>query len=904
MEKERYMKDNIANITTETLKHKFMAWIKHPQTWGFFVSVAVMAIVALAFFYPDNFEGNSLQQADIAQGMANGQEGKAFQEATGEKALWTNSLFSGMPTFQISPSYPSNNLFSWINTVYGLFLPQPSNLLFMMMLGFLILLYCMKVRWWISLIGAIAWAFSSYYIIIIGAGHLWKFITLAYIPPTIGGLVLCYRGRYLSGVAVTALFAMLQLNSNHPQMSYYFAFVMAGFAIVALIDLCKQKKAKQWVLGTCAVLAAGMLAVGANLPSLYHTYKYAKETKRAQSELVTTASEDSAEASAERPTGGMPYSQIVGWSYGKSEMLSLLIPNIRGGGSAKPVGGQMHALAMGDLDAAKTVPYPDGQLLPYFSQYFNDSEGTNGPVYVGAVVLALFLLGCIIVPGALKWMLVILTAFSILLSLGYNFTSLTDFMIYHFPLYNKFRAVESILVIAEFTIPLLGMLALAKMLAPAGECPYEFVSEAEGVGNKEEKPNYPFLTKSVIISFGICALICLVATFAPGAFGSVITTQDMSMISQIQQAYSDYPVSNLIATLENLRHGMIKADAMRSLLFIVLAGGLLLMYLKNKSRQYAIAVGVGIGLLILFDLTLADKRYVSHESFVRNASSAALPAELNADDIDNAILQDTDLSYRVMDIPGFPLAKRSYRHKMIGGYHAAKLNRYDDLINHRMAAVRSYGYLPELRIDTIAQLYAQEYPDLVGQLLGDYNVLDMLNARYIITGDKEQPLALNENALGNAWFVDKISYVDNANAEMNALATINPANEAVADRKFAETLGYEVPEREGSDAIKLTSYTPNTLTYNATTKNGGLAVFSEVYFPWGWKATIDGENCEIGRVNYVLRSLRVPAGTHEIVMTFSPDSLRATSSIAYACIILIYLLLAASILFVAVRKGK
>lgn len=899
------MKDNASKIVKGTPKDRFTTWLKNPQTWGFFVLVAVMAIIALAFFYPDNFEGNSLQQADMAQGMANGQEGKAFQEATGEKALWSNSLFSGMPTFQISPSYPSNSLFNWINSVYGLFLPQPSNLLFMMMLGFLILLYCMKVRWWISLIGAVAWAFSSYYIIIIGAGHLWKFITLAYIPPTIGGLVLCYRGRYLSGAAITALFAMLQLNSNHPQMSYYFAFVMAGFAIVALIDLCKQKKAKQWILGTCAVLAAGILAVGANLPSLYHTYKYAKETKRAQSELTVTAADDSSETTSERPTGGMPYSQIVGWSYGKSEMLSLLIPNIRGGGSAKPVGGQMHALVMGDLDAAKAVSYPDGQLLPYFSQYFNDSEGTNGPVYVGAVVFALFLLGCIIVPGALKWMLVILTAFSILLSLGYNFTSLTDFMIYHFPLYNKFRAVESILVIAEFTIPLLGMLALAKLLAPASERAYEFVGgEERNDTPKAQQKDYPFLTKSVCISFGICVLVCLIAVIAPGAFGSVVTTQDMSMISQIQQAYNDYPINGLIATLENLRHGMIKADAMRSIFFIVLAGGLALAYLKNKSRQYALVAGAGIGLLILFDMTLVDKRYVSHESFVRNAPTSALPAELNADDIDNAILQDTDLSYRVMDIPGFPLAKRSFRHKMIGGYHAAKLNRYEDLINNRMAAVRSYGYLPELRIDSIAEIYSQEYPDLVEQLLSDYRTLDMLNARYVITGDKERPLELNENALGNAWFVDKINYVDNANAEMDALSTLNPAVEAVADSKFANILGIDVPKKDESDAITLTKYSPNTLTYDASTKNGGLAVFSEVYFPWGWKATIDGENVELGRVNYVLRSLRVPAGNHEIIMTFRPDSLRETTAIAYVCIIIIYLLLATSIILVATRKDR
>ena len=866
--------------------NKFKQWIRNPQVWGFFLSMAVMALVAIAFFYPDNFEANSLRQADMQQGAANGQEAKAYFEATGEKALWTNALFSGMPTFQISPSYPSNSLFDWLNEVYGLGLPAPSNLLFMMMFGFFILLVAMRLRWYYALIGSIAWGLSSYFVIIIGAGHIWKFVTLTYIPPTIAGLVLAYRGRYVTGAALTALFAMLQLNSNHPQMTYYFAFVMAALVIAWLVEAIRAKKVKQWGIATAVSLAAGALAIGANLPSLYNTYEYAKETKRAQSELTPIGSTDSADPSAPRPTGGMPYDQIVGWSYGQSETFSLLVPNVKGGATARPFQGSMVHMGLDRLPEART--YDDtatASLLPYMSQYFNDSEGTNGPVYVGALICALFLLGCFIVKGPVKWALAIMTALSILLAWGANFAGLTDLFIYHFPMYNKFRAVESILVIAEFTMPLLAILALKELFTtPDALKVYK---------------------KPLIGCFGFCALIAIVAWALPSAFGSAITATDKAQAAQImqqvtqmaqqygysnadiQQAAYQYSLSNPenVRAIESLRYGMVSSDGFRSLLYLVAGFVFIFLYLSGRlNAAYGIA---GVGLLVLLDLYTADKRYVSHDSFV--AIDASAP-EFTPDAIDQTILQDTS-TYRVMDIPGFWNADRSYFHHTIGGYHAAKLNRYEDLIQRILNPAVQIGYLPELRVDSIRASYPAEQQAAIDRLLAAYRTLDMLNAKYIITGDEAAPVVVNTNALGNAWLVPSLKYVDGADAEMAAMASLDPRREAVADKRFAQTLGAVDATLAPGDTIMLTDYTPNQVKYTSDTRTAALGVFSEVWFPWGWKATIDGQPAEIGRVNYVLRAMAIPAGRHEIVMTFDPDSLHTTGGVAYASVSIIYLLL-------------
>lgn len=863
-----------------TFMQKASAWLRRPRVWGFFLSTAVMAVIAVAFFAPDNFEGNTLRQADMQQGMANGQEGALYYEATGEKALWTNSLFSGMPTFQISPSYPSNDLFEWLNSVYGLWLPAPSNLLFMMMFGFFILLYVMRVRWPLALLGAIAWGFSSYYVIIIGAGHIWKFVTLSYIPPTIAGLVLAYRGRYVCGAAMMAVFAMLQLNANHPQMSYYFGFVMAAMVTAYLYEAIRAGKMRRWLIASAACLGAGMLAVGANLPSLYNTYEYAKETKRSGSELLAGADSAPADPSEPRPTGGMPYSEITGWSYGGSESFSLLIPNIKGGATARPQGGRMVLAGMNEVPGAERYAGTQEEMvLSQFPQYFNDSESTNGPVYVGAIICALFILGMLLMPRKpMTVALVALTVLSVALALGRNMAWLTDFMIYHFPLYNKFRAVESILVIAEFTMPLLAVLGL-KYLAD----------------NRETADRRAVLRK-VYIAFGIPMAICAIAILAPGVFGNAVTSGESAALAQYPDFYK---------LIESLRLGMVRSDALRSFVFLALGMIVVVAYVKGKFN--ASGSSFALAALVLIDLYGVDKRYVSTDSF-----TDALPASagyFQPDEIDRQILADNDPNYRIIDIPGFQSADRSYFHKRLGGYHAAKLSRYEDLIRLRMAHVLALGYDPALREDSIVEKYVPaDQRDIVDELRADYRVLDMLNARYVINAGRDaegRPAGLylerNANALGNAWFVEGVDYVDGARAEFEALATLEPATRAVADRSFEAVLGHNAYTASAGDTIYETKYSPNSLSYRAVNSSPATAVFSEVYFPWGWKATIDGKPAQLARVNYVLRALAVPAGEHEITMTFDPDSLHTTGNVAYACVTIIYLLAIGGI-FISFRK--
>ena len=865
--------------------------IRRPQVWGFLLSMAVMAIVSLAFFYPDNFEGNSLRQPDMVQGAANGHEAQLWQEATGEKALWTNSLFGGMPTFQISPSYPSNSLFSWINTVYGLWLPSPSNLLFMMMMGFLILMFALGKRWYYALIGALAWGFSSYFVIIIGAGHIWKFIALAYTPPLIAGLVLLYRGRYITGTALMAVSAMMQLAANHPQMSYYFAMVMLFVALAYLVDAFRRKALRRWLVASGLAVVAGVLALGANAPSLYNTYEYARHTKRAQSELAACDAEapGAGSGNADRPTGGLPYSDIVGWSYGPSEMFSLIVPNIKGGASARLHGGDMVLASLAELDGAAGIDPrgPEASVIQCLPQYFNNSEGTNGPVYVGAIIVALFILGCFIVRGPLKWAMVAATVVAMVLALGYNAEGITRWMVYNFPMYNKFRAVESILVVAELAIALLAVLALA-----------QFVEAGSDAWRRYRKP--------LVVSFGFCGAVAALAVVAPSAFGELVSERDhtnqniqylqMQVVQigrmqnadsrQIEAAVSDYSLDNpaVLAAVTQLRSSLVRNDGLRSLLFLALGFAALAACGAGKMSR-PVAVGA-VGLMVLIDLYGADKRYVSHESV---AAPVGHSQGIDADAIDRAILADTVGHYRVLDIPGFFDARRSYFHSMLGGYHAAKLSRYDDIIGERMLPLLSVGY---------------GHADGRGDAAAGQAVADMLNARYIVTGDPEAPLMLNPQAMGNAWLVDSMVWVDGARAEMDALdpALTDLRRHAVADHSFATALP-EQPSLAPGDTIYMTYYSPNTLKYHVSTAAGGVGVFSEVYFPWGWKATVDGNEVPLARVNYILRALAIPAGSHEIVMTFAPESVRRSSAAAYACVTLIYLLLAAGI-FVECRRWR
>lgn len=807
-----------------------------------------MAVVAFMFFFPDDLQGNVLQQHDIMQGIANGQEAKAYHEATGETTRWTDSLFGGMPTFQIAPSYPAGKALDWIAGLYRLWLPTPAGLLFSMMFGFFIMCLCLKMKWPTALFAAIGWGLSTYFIIIIGAGHIWKFLTLSYIPPTIGGLALCYRGKYACGAALTALFGALQLQSNHPQMSYYFVLVIICLVIAWLWIAIREKNVKRWVIATCCCAGAGVLALGANCASLYNSYEYSKETVRGRA----------TELRGDNPTApvaeGMDREAITAWSYGLDETFTLLIPNVKGGATIKPVAGQNQLLSAADTEKGSQayISPEEMQVVDQFPQYFGDQPMTNGPVYVGAFVLMLAILAMFVVngpkEGPIKWALFIATILSILLAWGHNFPALTNFMIDSFPGYNKFRAVASILVVAEFCIPLLAALCVRTIITT---------------------PDFFRINKWTVIGvMGAGAAVCFIGWVAPSVFGQPYSLTEIEQLNA-QGVMQNPAYANVFRTISESRLSLVSADSLRSLAFIIAGCCLLWMYGKGMLGKPSVFV-LSLTAVVLLDLFSVNKRYVSSESFTEPVSNETA---LQMTPADEAILKDKS-HYRVLDLDGFSSARSSYFHKTVGGYHAAKLTRYNDLINAQISK-------------------------------GNQGVLDMLNTKYILHSGTYE---VNPGALGPAWWVDRVEYVDTPDAEMEALDSINPGVEAVADRKFEKLLGKSRPAVAG-DTILMTSYAPNRLKYRSRSARGGVAVFSEVYFPWGWRATVDGDPVEIGRVDYVLRALRLPAGQHDIEFVFDPKSLTATNTVSVICVILIYLLVAGALAAVSVplirrRKEK
>ena len=800
-----------------------------------FLAALLLALVALIFFAPADFEGKVLQQPDITQGMANGQEAKAYEEATGEKAYWTNSLFSGMPTFQISPSYSANKMMEWVVKVYTLWLPSPANLLFAMMLGFFIMCLCLKMRWPVALFGAVAWGFSTYFIIIIGAGHIWKFLTLSYIPPMIGGIALCYRGKYLYGAALTGLFTALQLGSNHPQMTYYFLFVVGAMVIAWLVTAIKEKKIKEWAVASACVIGAGGLGVCANMASLYMSYEYSKETIRGKkSDLIVKENGESKE--------GLDFAYITQWSYGVDETMTLLIPNVKGGATIKPKEGYMQPNRMTDTDHVKnsSAPLQDQAVAGQFFQYFGDQPMTNGPVYVGAFVLVLAILAMFVVDGKvmgpMKWALFAVSILAILLSWGHNFSGFSEFFINNVPFYNKFRTPSSMLVVVEFCLPLLAAMAVIKMIQTP-----DFL----------QRYGYTFYTVA-----GVVAFICLLGWLFPGMFGSPWSQDEMRQLKAMN-AFADPVWSGGLRLVEEARLSMVSMDSLRSLLFIILGFFVCYLYLKGAYKNTTM-FGCALTAVVLIDLFTVNKRYLDNDSFVF-ANDMTETVAPSASDLE--ILKDTTMNYRVLDPARMDKAEPSYHHKSVGGYHAAKLTRYNDLLEHQLNLA-----------DTVRGI--------------NWNVLNMLNTKYIVYPDT---FIVNPEAYGNGWFVDKVVYVNNANEEMAALDTMPLQTQAVADNKFKGILGDARPVEPG-DYIRETTYAPGKLDYDVNTKNGGVAVFSEIYFPWGWEATIDGKPAEIGRVNYVLRALNIPAGKHHVHFEFRPRRLEATNTLGVIAMSLIYVL--------------
>ena len=710
--------------------------------------IAILAFVLLSFayFFPADIENRILFQHDTAAGAGAGQEVKEYYEQTGERSRWTNSLFGGMPMYQIAPSYDSTKSLQWVQKAYQLFLPDYVCLTFMLMLGFYILLRVFGIPVWLAGLGGIMWAFSSYFFILISAGHIWKFITLAYVPPTIAGIVLAYRGKLLWGGILTALFVALQITSNHVQMSYYFFFVILFFVGAYFEKAWRTKTLPQFFKASAVLIVAALVGIAANVSNLYHTYAYSKETMRGKSELVQTGD------AAKQTSSGLDRDYITQWSYGIDETLTLLVPNFKGGASA--------ALSQSETAMSKANPMYSS-LYGSLTQYFGTQPMTSGPVYVGAFVLFLFVLGCFIVKGPLKWALIGATFFSIVLSWGKNFMPLTDFFIDYVPLYNKFRAVSSILVIAEFTIPLLAIFALKRLL------------EEPEILKQEKKP----LGISLLLTAGVALLLAV----APGSIGSgYVPAQEAQMLQNAvnQQMIPANELSGILANLGEMRAELVSSDALRSFIIIGIGCSLLWLYASGKLRSSLTIAGITI--LCLADMWGVNKRYLNDAQFVPHSIRTETFTKTNTDEL---ILQDTSLDYRVLNFATstFDDNNTSYWHKSVGGYHPAKLRRYQEMIEHHIS--------PEMQAAYKAIATAGGEMDSVDA--NKFRILNMLNTKYFIfpAGQQRQTVPiLNPHAYGNAWFVNKVQYVNNANEEIDALDSIIPTETAVVDARFKDVL--------------------------------------------------------------------------------------------------------------------
>ncbi|MBO7602018.1 MAG: YfhO family protein [Bacteroidaceae bacterium] len=835
------------------------------------IAILIFAVISLVYFYPADFEGRILFQHDTTAGAAAGQEAKEYYERTGERTRWTNSMFGGMPTYQISPSYDSTDTLKKVGNVYELWLPEYVRLTFIMLLGFYILLRAFGMSPWLSALGGIIWGFSSYFFILIAAGHIWKFVTLAYIPPTIAGMVWAYRGKIWQGGIVFALFVALQILSNHVQMSYYFLFVMLFMVIAFGIEAYRNKTMAQFLKASAILVAAGLVGVAINFSNLYHTYTYSLETMRGKSELTQHPSAGSS------ATGGLDKEYITQWSYGVDETLTLLVPNFKGGAS----------VAINQSGAAMTKSNPRySSLYGALSQYFGTQPGTSGPVYVGAFVLFLFLLGCFIVKGPMKWALLGATVFSIVLSWGKNFMPVTDFFIDYVPMYNKFRAVSSILVIAEFTIPLLAILAMKEVIGRWNNVKNNM---ADG-----ENSQFSILNSQFIIPFLLTAGLSLLIWFTPETFTEFIPTQEAQMLQSAvdQGGIPANELAGIMANLSEMRAAMVAADALRSLIIVLVGVVLLILFLKGKLRK-EFTIG-GIALLCLFDMWQVNKRYLYDDQFVDKSIQTTTFAQTTADKF---ILEDTAPDYRVLNfaVSAFNENNTSYWHKNVGGYHAAKLRRYNELIEICLKTEMQNAY----------QAIAEAGGDMEQVDPAKFHALNMLNTKYFILPTKEGEMPLeNPYALGNAWFVKEVSYVANADEELDMTTSSNPHVTAVVDNQFKSALNNATTLEVVDDAfIELTEYEPNSLTYQTQNPSDGVAVFSEVYYPDGWQVTIDGQPVELARADYVLRTLYVPAGNHTIQMTFAPQSIHVTEAIAYGALILL-LLATIAVIGIYIRKNR
>lgn len=784
--------------------------------------VLIFLVVILVYFSPV-LEGKRLQQSDITQWKGMSKEITDYRAKTGEEALWTNSMFGGMPAYQISVKY-KGNLITYVDNIFKLGLPHPANLVFIYFIGFFILLMVMKVDPWLALAGALAFTFSSYFFIILEAGHNSKAHAIGYMAPVLAGILLTYRGKYLAGSLLTALFLALELNANHLQITYYLALMVVMLGIYEFVMAIKEKTIPVFAKSTGLLFVAALLALSVNITNIWATWEYGKETIRGKSELTSKA---------EIRTSGLDKDYATQWSYGVGETFSLLIPNAKGGATGS-IGNNVKAMEKVENVYAQSVA---GQ-----NHYWGDQPFTSGPVYVGAIMMFLFVLGLFIYKGKLKWWLLAVTVLSILLAWGKNFMPFTDFFLHYVPGYNKFRAVSMILVVAELAIPLLGILTLKEIV--------------DNPGILRSKAKY-FYT-----ALGLTGGLALIFYLLPQTFFSFLSQMELNAVAEQRKTLDAAKFSQFDALIYNMkiaRVAIFKADAIRSVLFIVIAAGLLWAYSRAKMERWMLVAGMIV--LIAADVIPIAHRYLNNDNF-KGKSIVANPYQPTT--ADALIMKDVDPNFRVFNttVNTFQEGHTSFFHKSIGGYHGAKLRRYQELIDHHLSK-------------------------------GNMQVLNMLNTKYfIVMGDNRMPVPeLNMDALGNAWFVEQVQFVDNADAEIDALTDFIPEKTAVVDKRFASSVEGFTYKADSIANIQLVEYQPNKLKYAFASTTDQLTVFSEIYYDKGWNAYIDGKETPYFRADYVLRAMVIPAGNHEIEFRFEPKVFAVGEKVAFASSLLLILML-------------
>ena len=800
-------------------------------------ALAIFFLISLLYFVPDVLEGKKLSQHDIVQFKGMSKEVVDHRAKYGEEPLWTNSMFGGMPAYLVSTQYKSNVL-RHIHRIFTLSNFRPVCFIFLYLVGAYLAFLLFGVNPWLSMAGAIAYAFSSYFLVIIEAGHVSKVFALGYMPPVIAGVFAAFRGKALLGSLTTGLFLGLQIVVNHVQITYYTLLIILILGIFELVNTLITKEYKEFLKPVAWLIFFVMLAVGANFSSLYTTYEYGKYSIRGKSELSVNA---------ENKTTGLDKDYATQWSYGIGETFSLLIPNINGGSTTGELKSGSNTY---DLIKSRYGNSEAKQFCANVPLYWGKQPSTNGPVYIGAVVVFLFLLGMFLVKGPVKWWLFTVTVFSIMLSWGHNFNALTNLMFDFFPGYNKFRSVSMTLIMAEFTMPLLAILAVKEILT--GEIP------------KQE-----FMKAMKYAAIGLGGIILVIVAMA-GSF---------DMTSQYDDQYRAQGMGEIVDAIQKDRLSMLRTDAFRSLIFIAMTAALIYFAFLKKVRFSTFIIL--LSLLVLVDLWPVNKRYLNSKDFVTKKEDKNPFTPSTADIL---ILKDRDTNFKVLNMSLSPLqdASTSYYHKSLGGYHGAKMRRFQEFFDHN---------IQDEMMSIINTLQKRPVPEAVDSTMATLNAMNMLNTRYIIYNPDAPPL-VNKHELGNAWFVKEFIMVPNADAEIAAIATLRPSEQAVVDERFSSFLEGFKPAYDSTAKISLTEYRANYLKYSSTSQTDQLAVFSEIYYDKGWEALIDGKPVPHFRANYLLRALVIPSGSHVIEFRFHPNSYFIGEKISLACSILLFLLLA------------